>query len=496
MTRSLFLSALLALFLLGCAVDTAGVITETESGKTIAGIVTDAEGKPLAKVQVALIDSAYIAARPSFKRQILSDDSGHFSIDSVPNGAYYLSIIDTLEDRSLLSTLSLLKADSSAKVDLESLPLSKNASFNLSLHVFNLQTGDTLCLTGTLSCQVVSEQNTAAGFIMVKGIAAHRFKDLVILRTEASASLEHTAIDWELKSESTLYITDLGNYFSNYSHIKVFDDRVQETGPVDSIPVPFFLPSVFYQPMLINGGNAIPLEAVFTEGDSTLYWGIVAHLDLTNSKTMFFTIIDSALVKPLGSPIRTLKPFQENSTGVIGKSKEFNSSLSPIIISEPVFQDSTVGISFWLKIDGKAQSELGSVIVSARSATGKGFDIRQRNSEDSVSICVRLYSDTTMNGDTPLIAASDTIVYGAAKILDGNWHHYTLAINKAHLSIVADGELIRNTDIKVNAGFYSPSEFSIGSDPQFNGELDELFIFNGAQDTSWLKMLYQLQRFF
>lgn len=101
-----------------------------------------------------------------------------------------------------------------------------------------------------------------------------------------------------------------------------------------------------------------------------------------------------------------------------------------------------------------------------------------------------------MSGDTLIIAVSDTIVYGAAKILDDTWHHYTLAINKAHLSIIADGELIRNTDIKINGGFYSPSEFSIGSDPQFNGTLDEMFIFNGSQDTSWLKMLYEIQRFF
>lgn len=496
MNRSLFLSALLTFFLLGCTVDTAGVITETESGKTIAGIVTDVNGKPLPKVQVTLIDSVYIAARPSFKRQVLSDDSGRFSIDSVPNGAYHLAIIDTLEDRSSLSPLSLLKTDSSTTIDLENLSLQKNAAFNLGLSLFNLQAGDTLCLTGTLSCQVVSEQDYASGFMIVEGITAHRFKDLTILRAKASTPIERINIDWELESKATLYITDLGNYFSTLNYTKVFDEKIEQTDPIDSMPVPFFLPSSIFQPMLINGGNAIPLESVFTEGDSTLYWGIIPHLDLTTSKTMTFAIVDSALVSPLGSPIRTLKSFHESSPGVIGKAKEFSSTLSPVIISEPVFQDSSVGISFWLKIDGKAQASNNSVIVSARSATGKGFDIRQRDSNDSISIGVRLYSDTTMSGDTLIIAVSDTIVYGAAKILDDTWHHYTLAINKAHLSIIADGELIRNTDIKINGGFYNPSEFSIGSDPQFNGTLDEMFIFNGSQDTSWLKMLYEIQRLF
>ncbi|HOG68703.1 MAG TPA: hypothetical protein PK366_04950, partial [Fibrobacteraceae bacterium] len=63
-----------------------------------------------------------------------------------------------------------------------------------------------------------------------------------------------------------------------------------------------------------------------------------------------------------------------------------------------------------------------------------------------------------------------------------------------HLTISADGEIIRNTDIKVTENFYNPSEIIIGSDPLFRGSLTELFILDGKQDTSWIKTQYELQK--
>lgn len=473
MKHILFLSAIISLLFLACTTDTAGVITETESGKTIAGVVTDLQGKPLAHVQVALIDSQYIPARSLFKREVISDDSGKFIIDSIPQGSYRLSLNDSTEDRSLLTSVLLPSNDT---LQINNLKLQKNGAFHVNLNLFKLNLGDTLCLTGSLYCKIIDSINDSTKYVEVNGITATSFTNLNILK--ANQTLEHFDIQWQIQSEKMLYITEQGNYFGKVI-TKTFNDSLS-TGDyiADSIPMRFVLPNTFHQPMLLDAyGNSILLEKTEIQTDSSIYWGIVPNVNFSQSTSLSFYLLDSAINTTINtSPIRGLYFFDEEITNSTN-------------ITLPVFQDSAVGLSFRFKIDGKAQDTLGVTLISARTAEGKGFDIRQRDSDDSISICVRLYSDT-IDGT---IASSDTIIYGTAKLLDNEWQHYTLAINKAHITICANGEIIRNTDIKVTESFYNPSELIIGTDPMYKGSINELLLFDGKQDTSWIKTLYELQ---
>jgi hypothetical protein len=479
MKKFLFLSAILNLFILGCSpVDSAGVITETESGKSIAGVVTDSQGIPLANVRVALIDTHYISARPLFKKEVFSNDSGQFVIDSIPEGSYRLSLIDSSKDRSLLTSVELAKDDSLETIQVKGLKLLKNGAFNLDLSLFNLSAGDTLCLTGSLYCKIINSHDDSIGHAKVNSITATSYKKINVLKTNHSS--EQFQIQWKLESEKILFVTEQGNYFSKSTITKTFSESLKEGNySGDSIPMRFVLSNTWEKPMLLDtNGNTILLQPISTQDDSIVYFGIVPKVDFSKSTTLSFAVIDSAQNGSLNTPpVRSFHYFNESLT---------NSTT----ITEPVFQDSAIGLSFRFKIDGKDQDTLGVVLISARTAEGKGFDIRQRESTDSVSICVRLYSDTLNN----VIAASDTIIYGAAKLLDNEWHHYTLFINKAHLTISADGEIIRNTDIKVTENFYNPSEIIIGSDPLFRGSLTELFILDGKKDTSWIKTQYELQK--
>ncbi len=470
--------AILNFCILGCTVDSAGVITETESGKSLAGIVTDSKGIPLANVQVALIDTQFISARPLFKREVISDDSGYFIIDSIPQGSYRLALMDSSKDQSLLTSIDLSKDDSLQTISVKNLKLLKNGSFNLDLNLFQLNAGDTLCLTGSLFCKVIENGDDSLRHIEVTGMTPILFRSLHILK--ANHSSEQVDIQWNIESEKKLFITEHGNFFSKKTISKVFEESLKNGGYTgDSIPMRFVLSNTWEKPMLLDtNGNTILLKPISTKDDSIVYFGIVPKVDFSISTTLSFAVIDSAQNGSLNTPpVRSFHYFNESLT---------NSTT----ITEPVFQDSAIGLSFRFKIDGKDQDTLGVVLISARTAEGKGFDIRQRESTDSVSICVRLYSDTLNN----VIAESDTIIYGAAKLLDNEWHHYTLFINKAHLTISADGEIIRNTDIKVTENFYNPSEIIIGSDPLFRGSLTELFILDGKQDTSWIKTQYELQK--
>ena len=470
--------AILNFCILGCTVDSAGVITETESGKSLAGIVTDSKGIPLANVQVALIDTQFISARPLFKREVISDDSGYFIIDSIPQGSYRLSLIDSSQDLSQLTSIDLKEEDSLKTIPAKNLKLLKNGSFNLNLNLFQLNAGDTLCLTGSLYCKIIDSIHDSLRHIEINGITPTLFRSLNILK--ANHSSEQVDIQWSIESEKKLFITEQGNFFSKKTITKTFSESLKEGNySGDSIPMRFVLSNTWQKPMLLDtDGNTIQLDSITTQDDSVVYFGIVPKVDFSISTSLSFYLLDSAKNTTLNTPpVRSFHYFNENLT---------NSTA----ITEPVFQDSAIGLSFRFKIDGKDQDTLGVILISARTAAGKGFDIRQRESTDSVSICVRLYSDTLNN----VIAESDTIIYGAAKLLDNEWHHYTLFINKAHLTISADGEIIRNTDIKVTENFYNPSEIIIGSDPLFRGSLTELFILDGKKDTSWIKTQYELQK--
>ncbi|MBO7384225.1 MAG: carboxypeptidase regulatory-like domain-containing protein, partial [Fibrobacter sp.] len=80
--------------LAGCSdnTSTAGVISETESGKTIAGIVTDFDGNTIKGAKVALMRSDFIAVRGNPEMETTTDDSGKFSFEDIKSDTFNIQV--------------------------------------------------------------------------------------------------------------------------------------------------------------------------------------------------------------------------------------------------------------------------------------------------------------------------------------------------------------------------------------------------------------------
>ena len=56
-----------------------------------------------------------------------------------------------------------------------------------------------------------------------------------------------------------------------------------------------------------------------------------------------------------------------------------------------------------------------------------------------------------------------------------------------------DGKVIHNTDFNLAKGFGKLENFVIG-DSRLNGIVDELKIYDGTQDTLWMRSVYEMER--
>ena len=118
----------------------AGVLTETESGTTIAGIIINENGTPATSARVDLISATHIAARMAPIKTDTTDEDGKYTIDSIPAGDYALQISNTEHTQSAYITLTV----EDSKTDLQTLnvpeaKLEENASLELDLGTYGLR---------------------------------------------------------------------------------------------------------------------------------------------------------------------------------------------------------------------------------------------------------------------------------------------------------------------------------------------------------------------
>jgi hypothetical protein len=86
--------------------------------------------------------------------------------------------------------------------------------------------------------------------------------------------------------------------------------------------------------------------------------------------------------------------------------------------------------------------------------------------------------------------------YNASSYFDGNWHLYTLTINGFTQKAYLDGTLVETWTSSVSAGTAGERGYTIGrygdfaSTNYFNGQIDEVAIFNKALNTTEIAALY------
>ena len=86
--------------------------------------------------------------------------------------------------------------------------------------------------------------------------------------------------------------------------------------------------------------------------------------------------------------------------------------------------------------------------------------------------------------------------YNASSYFDGNWHLYTLTINGFTQKAYLDGTLVETWTSSVSAGTAGERGYTIGrygdfaSTNYFNGQIDEVAIFNKALNTTEINTLW------
>lgn len=481
----LSVSALVALS--GCtdnsSTNTAGVLTETESGKTIAGLVTNSDGQALPNVEVNLLTANHIAARMNPKFTTVTKDDGRFSLEKIPSGKYALQMRDSANTQSAYTTFDIPSDTENEKnniMEISPSSLSENATLELDISTFSLAQGDTFCITGTLNCAVVDSSAISNGVLTLEGIPAAEFSNISLLQKGNEVSDQD--ISWNFRAGKTLHVSkiDSSRIVGEYSLTlprEAFDSVKVLEAPrtLNNIIVPVKLSKFIKNPSLLDDmGTIISLNKLAEEADSIRYLAMLPLADTTAYKLSILEN-DSAVTSKY-----IVKAYREMDTTMVIGEEGFWSGL--------LFQDNSMGVSFWIEADGKAVADTDAYLLNSTS-NDIGFKISQCE-PSSEELCTFIY----IRVDSTLY---DTVLTQKAKILDGKRHHYSFASVEKHMTIAVDGNIIRDTDVKISGNIFMLPGIATGK-----FKLDDLIIYSIAQnvrhnnDKEWERLRAWLHAFY
>ena len=466
-----------------CSEQHAGVISETESGKTLAGIVLTSSGKTSAHTSVYVIHNDFTAARDSVLFETVTGENGSYQIllENLPDGEY--TVLFESGDSSLVAKESLAIDADTVTLNTQ---LEKASEIAVRIADYNLSIGDTLCVNGTLSCKIISSEDLLNGAVVLTSIPQAVYSTL----SSFGNSETTIAVNVEVSGGSAYSISAQGASTAQRILSRTLPDSLQSKiqVPVDSAIVPLWISNAFETPFLMDDrGNVLPVQKTFDTGDSSLYWAVFPTIDLsasTSQKIYLFNETSSA--NSNGQARYALHWDSLNAEGIWAGAKAYAAGDKPDTVKAfPVIVDGKFAISFWTKIEKSAFSEDSSIALFTALEDSLGIVIRQNGS--STNLGVELFVDSDS------LVISDTTIYGSSKIADGEWHHYAVSINGHHITILKDGKVIRNTDFTLSRGFGNVQNFIIG-DSRLEGILDEFKILGGVQDSNSLRLIYELER--
>ncbi len=496
--------ALLFLSLVGCDDNShAGVITETESGKTVAGLVQNSEGTAITHATVSLMDTNFIASRSGIKFVSTTDAQGHFSLDSVPAGIYAILIQDSTAKLAAYWHAEVTGDDSLDIQNIGTATLISTAHIAIDIASLNLNENDTLCLLGTLTCKVVDTIAKARHILTLNQIPATSFSSLAVLsanHTPAdSLDFDILSVHWNVLAGKSYFATASVFRPALFHLTRTLPDTLQTyIAGADSIPFPLWLSNNVNMPLLMDdSGRTLPLEAVTISGDSTLYWAMAPEIDFSASTTTAYTVFDSAQTSIAipASPLRDALHMessdvtQQYAAGVWGNALNMTTTASPYVMTdfEAFVDSSAMSLAFWVNLSTDAFGSDSNVVLISAMEDGVGFEINQISNNNYRAIGVILAVQT----DTGVVIDS---TYGPSLLLDDTWHHYAVIINNNRICVLLDGKVIHHKTTFTEGKFKTSRSPTIGGDPMIKGLFDEVMFFTGTQDTTWMQLLYQLQR--
>ena len=463
----------------------AGVLTETESGTTIASIVIDGSGSPVVSARVSLLSANHVATRMAPIKTATTDENGKYTIDSVAAGEYALQISNTEHTQSAYQTLTV----KDSKTDLQTLnvpeaKLEENASLELDLGTYDLDKGDTLCITGTLNCTAVSESDLKSGTVKLDEIPPAEFTNIILIRG-AGRDTSTRNVKWDFVPGEKLEVS------SEFVTVTVPEEalsaakKLNGKKTLESMIVPVTIPTKVKNPVLIdNNGDSLAVFKAENDADSSLYFTAIPSIDAGTYK---FTVTSSESVYKTSEISRV---FAESKSGLSVTEGDFMNTFITDTTSN------SLGISFWIEEDGSKIAEKDSSILDSKE---NDVTYRLRVGEKPEQLCANFYrrvsKDSTYTDSFPELGNSY-----CHNVLDGERHHYALYIKANHVVIAIDGKTVEDTKMK-NAFIIFPG-FVTG-----NHKLKNLTVFSLKQSAiaqsndsgwerlqAWLNAYYMMQK--
>jgi hypothetical protein len=485
---------------------TAGVLTETESGHTVAFAISEEleldhvmvpkSAKKSGKVQFAL---TRIVDGKTKLMDSATVEYGDYAVFEDITGAY--SVVATVTgmdgEKDTLYGADILKRND---VDTVVVGVRKPATLQISTDykiwensdsVSVFAKGDTLCITGTLACKQVTKENIKQGYVTLGNIPLFNNGD-VAKQIEISNGEDFRAVGvtLDLNAGDTLFVDNV----LSIKHLYDIELTLPKSDLFDSlgeysldsliVPIHFWYDSKsyirsasYYTDKFIDAQNNILLgprySRVFAE-DSFYAWYVIPKMDSTTTLTAFEGDIN-----------------WDNVPSSYDRIREFVSEpvTDSLLTTRKVFTDSSFALSFWFELDSLEKD--GRLFYSGTDSLG--FEIR-RCEKDSTALCARIYNGI----DT---VSTDSIEYGKASVIDGKRHHYSFVIHKKHLTIAIDGETVRDTDLKLSTEFFKLEEIYTGSAPAQDVMLYSFGDFikyksdkNWTRLKAWLYAFYEMQK--
>ncbi len=485
---------------------TAGVLTETESGHTVAFAISEEleldhvmvpkSAKKSGKVQFAL---TRIVDGKTKLMDSATVEYGDYAVFEDITGAY--SVVATVTgmdgEKDTLYGADILKRND---VDTVVVGVRKPATLQISTDykiwensdsVSVFAKSDTLCITGTLACKQVTKEDIKQGYVTLGNIPLFNNGD-VAKQIEISNGEDFRAVGvtLNLNAGDTLFVDNV----LSIKHLYDIELTLPKSDLFDSlgeysldsliVPIHFWYDSKsyirsasYYTDKFIDAQNNILLgprySRVFAE-DSFYAWYVIPKMDSTTTLTAFEGDIN-----------------WDNVPSSYDRIREFVSEpvTDSLLTTRKVFTDSSFALSFWFELDSLEKD--GRLFYSGTDSLG--FEIR-RCEKDSTALCTRIYNGI----DT---ASTDSIEYGKANVIDGKRHHYSFVIHKKHLTIAIDGETVRDTDLKLSTEFFKLEEIYTGSAPAQDVMLYSFGDFikyksdkNWTRLKAWLYAFYEMQK--
>ncbi len=478
--------------------DTAGVLSETESGHTLAFAINrdigeDGPGKvtfALTKISDGKTELYDTATANADGYAVFENAKGAYSVVATAIGQD--STADTLFGAEILRRNDIdtfyvrIGKPATVKIATDFQEEYWNGYGYDSRNAFSK--GDTLCITATLACAVISDTDMGQGYTLIRNIplfyessftnSRETLKQVEISRAGTFRTL---GVEWNVAEGDTLYVSSKAiveqQVFSlqyTLPETDLFDSLGNRSLDSLIVPVAEVRGDDYYNFFLDEHNDVITYEHyndTKVSSDTTLHWVMIPHVDSTATLTAVIGNYDYGM--STSSLLRSTWDTADKDT-LWERNRIFTS-------------DSSFALSFWFKLDSLAAPLIAS------GSESLGFEIR-RCDKDSAALCTKIYNGI----DT---AATDTVEYGKASVMDGERHHYSLVIHKKHLTIAIDGKTVRDTDLRLSGEFYKLESLQVSP-----GQVERLMLYSfgdfirrendkdWTRLKAWLYAFYELQK--